>query len=210
MANIIYNGDFQKPIISSGIDLAYTAMTVQQASDFYWTGTSNTSLNRDSTYFGYPTPPTGVSSQYVNFEFDSTLYQTVNVLKKGKYALTFYHCKRPTLYVVGLDILLDDLLVTTIPSTISATWTSFRVEFNITRTGNQILKFTQPNNTLNDLAITNVSLVGIDLLDTCGSMYLPPLNFSSGKRFNIEDYDYQDKSISLRSGDERYLKKTWI
>jgi hypothetical protein len=202
MANIVYNGDFQKPIISSGVDVAYTAMSVQEASDFYWTGTSNTSLNRDLTYWGYPTPPTGVSSQYVNFQFDSTLYQTVNVLRKGKYALTLYHCKRPTLYVTGLDILLDDLLVTTIPSTISASWTSFRVEFNITRTGNQILKFTQPNNTLNDLAITNVSLVGIDLLDTCGSMYLPPLNFSSGKRFNTEDYDYQYKAISVRSGDE--------
>ena len=121
--------------------------------------------------------------------------------------MTLYHCKRPTLYVTGLDILLDDLLVATIPSTISTSWTLLRIEFNITRTGNQILKFTQPIDTANDLAITNVSLVGIDLLDTCGSMYLPPLNFSSGKRFNIEDYDYQDKSISLRSGDERYLKK---
>ena len=86
MANIVYNGNFQNPTLSTGDDLAYTSMTAQQASDFYWTGTSNTSLNRNSTYFGYPTPPTGVSSQYVNFQFNSTLYQTINVSKKGKYA----------------------------------------------------------------------------------------------------------------------------
>ena len=95
MANIVYNGDFQKPLLTnSGYDVAYTSMTSQQLSEFYWTGTSNTYLNIDTGFFDYPTPPTGVSSQYVNFQFDSFLYQTINVLKKGKYALTLYHCKR--------------------------------------------------------------------------------------------------------------------
>ena len=98
-------------------------MTSQQAGNFYWIGTSNTYVNRDTGYFGYPTPPTGVSSQYVNFQFDSYLFQYINVLKKGKYALTFFHCKKPSYSVVGLDILLDDVLVTTIPSTITNTWT---------------------------------------------------------------------------------------
>ena len=206
MSNIVYNGTFQNPLLSSGDDLAYDAMTTQQASDFYWIGTSNTYVNRDTTYFGYPIPPTGVSSQYVSFQFNSSLFQTINVSKKGKYALTFYHCRKPFYYVAGLDILVDDVYITTIPSTIADTWTSFRIEFYIKRTGSQILKFVQQNDTGNDLAITNVSLVGIDLLDSVGTMYLPPINFSSSKRFNIEDYDYQDKSISLRSGDERYLK----
>jgi hypothetical protein len=181
-------------------------MTPQQASDFQWTGTSNTYLNRDTGYFGFPTPPTGVSPQYVSFEFDSLLYQNINVPTKGKYALTLFHCKRPGFSILGLDIILDDILVTTIPSTIPSTWTFFRIEFTITYTGSQILKFIQPNNTGNDLAITNVSLVGLDLLSGCGTTYLPPLNFNQGKLFNIEDYEYQDKPIALRSGDERYLK----
>ena len=63
MANIVYNSDFQKPLLNSGDDLVYTSMTSQQASDFYWVGTGNTSLNRDMGYFDYPTPPTAVSSQ---------------------------------------------------------------------------------------------------------------------------------------------------
>ena len=67
MSNIVYNGNFQNPLLISGDDLVYTSMTTQQASDFYWIGTSNTYINRDTSYFGYPTPPTGVSSQYVNF-----------------------------------------------------------------------------------------------------------------------------------------------
>jgi hypothetical protein len=181
-------------------------MTSQQVSDFYWTGSYNIYLNKGTNAFGYPTPSTGLSSQYVNFQFDSSLYQKVAVSNKGKYALTFYVCKRPTFTVVGLDILLDDVLITSIPSSIAETWTLFRVEFTISRTGNQILKFTQPINTPNDLAITNVSLVGIDLLNTCGASYLPPLNFNQGKLFNIEDYEYQERPLSLRSGDGRYLK----
>ena len=157
-------------------------------------------------YFGYPTPPPGVSSQYVSFQFDSLLYQNINVSTKGKYALTLYHCRRPTNPAAGLDILLDDVLVTTIPGNIPETWTSFRIEFTISRTGNQTLKFIQPIITINELAITNVSLVGLELLTDCGAIYLPPLNFDQGKVFNIEDYEYQDKPVSLRSGDERYLK----
>ena len=93
MSNLIQNGDFQLPLLESGIDLQYTAMTSQQAGNFVWVGTSNTYVNRDTGYFGYPTPPTGVSSQYVNFQFDSSLYQYINVLKKGKYALTFFIVK---------------------------------------------------------------------------------------------------------------------
>ena len=70
MSNLLQNGDFQTPLLESGIDLQYTAMTSQQAGNFYWIGTSNTYVNRDTGYFGYPTPPTGVSSQYVSFQFD--------------------------------------------------------------------------------------------------------------------------------------------
>ena len=83
MANIVYNGDFQKPFLpNSGDDVVYTSMTSQQLSEFYWIGTGNTYLDRDTGYFDYPTPPTGISSQYVNIQFDSSLYQTENVLKK--------------------------------------------------------------------------------------------------------------------------------
>jgi hypothetical protein len=206
MANIVYNGDFQNPTLNSGDFIDYPSMSSQQLSDFYWIGTSNTLLNRDTTGMGYPQPPTGVSSQYVCFQYNSSLYQTVNILKKGKYALTLFVCRHPSYTVLGLDILFDNVLITTIPSTIASSWNLFRIEFNITRTGNQILQFLQQIDTANFLAITNVSLIGIDFLDTVGTMYLPPLNFSKTKLFNIEDYDYQDKSITLRTGDERYLK----
>ena len=95
MANIVLNGDFQTPLLENGVDLQYDAMSPQEVSDFIWTGTNNTYLNNDTGYFGYPTPPTGVSSQYVNFQFNSLLYQSINVSTKGKYALTLYHCRRP-------------------------------------------------------------------------------------------------------------------
>ena len=121
MSNLLQNGDFQLPLLESGIDLQYVAMTPQQASDFQWTGTSNTYVNRDTGYFSYPTPPTGVSSQYVSFQFISLLYQSISVSTKGKYALTLYHCRRPTYSIAGLDI----------PGNISETWTSFRIELVI-------------------------------------------------------------------------------
>ena len=84
MSDLIQNGNFQTPLLESGIDLQYDAMSPQEASDFYWTGMSNTYLNNDTTYFEYPTPPTGVYSQYVNFQFNSLLYQNINVSTKGK------------------------------------------------------------------------------------------------------------------------------
>ena len=34
MANIVLNGDFQLPLLQSGVDLQYNAMTPQQASDY--------------------------------------------------------------------------------------------------------------------------------------------------------------------------------
>ena len=52
MSNLIQNGDFQLPLLESGIDLQYTAMSPQEASNFVWTGTSNTYLNNDMGYFG--------------------------------------------------------------------------------------------------------------------------------------------------------------
>ena len=127
MANIVLNGDFQIPLLESGLDLQYDAMSPQQASDFIWTGTNNTYLNNDTGYFDYPTPPTGISSQYVNFQFNSLLYQSINVSTKGKYALTLYHCRRPTKTVAGLDIILNEVLVATIPGDIPETWTLFRI-----------------------------------------------------------------------------------
>ena len=205
MSNLIYNGDFQSPLITNGTDLPFLNMTSLEASRFYWIGDSFTSLNRGIGTYGYPSPPTGVSSQYVIFQYNSSLFQPINISKRGKYALTLFHCKRPTYNVFGLDILLDDVLISTIPSTIGQTWSSFRVEFTILRTGTQILKFTQPIDTENELAITNVSLVALDILDGCGAVYLPPLGFEKNKLFNIEDYHYQEKPISFRSGDSRYL-----
>ena len=51
MANIVLNGDFQSPLLESGIDLQYDAMSPQQASEFIWIGTNNTYLNNDTGYF---------------------------------------------------------------------------------------------------------------------------------------------------------------
>ena len=152
MANIVYNGDFQKPLIGSGEDIYYTTMTPQQQSDFYWIGTGNylIHLNRDFGYYEYPTPPTGVSPQYVSFQSMCSLYQSIIISNVGRYALTFYVCGRPNYPTIeGLDILLDDVLITAIPSTITKSWTLFRIEFNITHTGNQILKFQHTNSSLN-------------------------------------------------------------
>ena len=73
MANLIQNGDFQLPLLESGVDLQYDAMSPQQASEFIWIGMSKTYLNNDIGYFDYPIPPPGVSSQYVNFQFDSLI-----------------------------------------------------------------------------------------------------------------------------------------
>ena len=39
MANIVLNGDFQTPLLESGVDLQYDAMSPQEVSDFIWIGT---------------------------------------------------------------------------------------------------------------------------------------------------------------------------
>ena len=96
MSNLIHNGDFQSPLLDSNGDnyLFYDTMTPLQASQFYWVGFSYI-LNTGTGYNEYPPPSAGLSSQYVNFLYSSSLFQTINVTKKGKYALTLYTCKRP-------------------------------------------------------------------------------------------------------------------
>ena len=79
MSNLIYNGDFQSPLITNGTDIPFLSMTSLEASRFYWIGGSFTSLNNGIGTNGYPSPPTGVSSQYVIFQFNSSLFQPINV-----------------------------------------------------------------------------------------------------------------------------------
>ena len=215
MSNLISNGDFSNPNIATNSTLNYDAFTTAQITDLIWVGadygnsSSITLLDGTSTLFVYQNPSVIGVSQYLQIRAYASISQTINNVKKGRYLFSFYYCKRQTVNSnYPTYIYFDNILVATLQSTIPETWTIYTCEINVKTTGNKLLKLQQPIVTTNpyNIAFTKFSLIAFETIPECGSLYLPPLNYSDDKNFNIEDYDYQDKTLTIRDIDTRFIK----
>ena len=216
MSNRILNPNFSSPSITANSSLNYDVFTTAQRTNMVWVGgdygnaTNISLINGSNTTFVYQNPSVIGVSQYLQMRFNASISQNINITEAGKYLLSFYYCKRtsnnsnqPTY------IYFDNILIGTVQPTVPETWTLYSIEVNVKTRGTKLLKIQQPINILSyNVAFTKFSLIAFETFQDCGTVYLPPLNFSDNKRFNPEDYEYQDQTLTIRAIDSRYIKMT--
>jgi hypothetical protein len=190
------------------------SFTTLQRTNFIWLGAdysnaqNTTLINGSNTTFVYQNPSVIGVNQYLQLRFNASISQSINITEAGRYLLSFYYCKRvPNTSNQPTYIYFDNILIATLQSTIPETWELYSIEVNVKTRGSKTLKLQQPINiSTYNIAFTKFSFVSFETFPECGTVYLPPLNFSDNKTFNPEDYDYQDQTLTIRAIDTRFLK----
>ena len=98
MSNLIINGNFSQPVITTNTFLGIDYFTTQQKTDFYWTDDDNFTLqllNR-STSYGYEYPSIINTTQYLSFQYNAAISQQINLSYTGEHVLKFQYCNRPS------------------------------------------------------------------------------------------------------------------
>ena len=132
MSNLIINGNFSQPVITTNSFLGIDYFTAQQKTDFFWNDDDHFTLqliNR-STAYGYEYPSIINTSQYLSFQFYAAISQTINTEYTGEQVLKFQYCNRPNYPINPLYIYLNNDLIYTI-SNYTATWLNVFVLRNI-------------------------------------------------------------------------------
>ena len=182
MSNLLQNGNFSTPAITTNSSLQYDSFTTLQKTNFIWLGAdySNsqniTLINGSNTQFVYQNPSVIGVNQYLQLRFNASISQTINITEAGRYLLSFYYCKRvPNTSNQPTYIYFDNLLIATLQSTIPETWTLYSIDVNVKTRGNKLLKLHQPVNiSTYNIAFTKFSLVSFETFPDCGTVYLPP------------------------------------
>ena len=141
--NLIYNGDFSLPLISTNSSLNSLSLTPAQSTDFYWTctgnqaaiingvGTTNTLLN--PSLIGY------TQSFYI-LNSNSSIQQSFTVPFAGSYILSFYYSLRTSYPLNNLQILLNGVLIDTVTTT-PTNWRRYINTFYNVNIGVNTIKF---------------------------------------------------------------------
>ena len=93
MSNLLTNGNFASPALSTNNYTYYPSLTTTQKSNLYWSTTSGTqiALINGSSAFGYPSLSGQSFTQYASFQSGAELEQTVNISARGNCTLTFLY-----------------------------------------------------------------------------------------------------------------------
>ena len=206
MSNLVTNGDLYYPTLNSNTSLSGINMGTTPITG--WTNPTNSSSLTlcNGVIQGFLSP----AYQYVYLVGTAPyIQQTINISQIGLYSLSLRYASSPSYNTSSnLKINFGGVQVYNLIST-STAWNTFNLQINVTSIGSKILNF-QGGAAATAIAITNISLTSntpaAPISESYGALYLPPLNFSSTKLFNVEDYNYQDSSISLHTADNRYLR----
>jgi hypothetical protein len=161
MSNLIYNGTFTLPLLTSDSYTYVNSLTAQQKTDLGWTSsgvTDYTSLQNGSTAFGYANPSLIGLTQFISLQYASYISQSFIVANAGNYILTFKYTNRPGYLFNNASVSLDQSEVGTVPTSTSGTWLTYSLVINISSTGTHTLKI-QGVYPANDLAIAVTKVV---------------------------------------------------
>ena len=176
--NILYNGNFDSFDINTDDYIYYGAFTTDQSNNFCWTCSGDyVSLQNGNTVFGY-SDPSGVTPytyQFASFQYTASISQVVTIPSSGTYQLSFNYSIRDGYELNQLQIIMNSTVIDTLlVSPPSWIWGNYETNIHL-YSGNQLLKFQGQdlNNSDNDIAICNISLVLLEI------DYHPPANFIS-------------------------------
>ena len=96
--NLLYNPNFDLPLITTNDYKYYPDLTAEEKTNFYWTvGTNNNiSLQNGTTAFGYASPSLLNVTQAISFQYESSISQTITIFDLVTYQLRFNYVCRPS------------------------------------------------------------------------------------------------------------------
>lgn len=159
--NIIKNGDFSYPVLNTNIVYYFqnmSSLTNEFKNLFDWGFTqSDISNNPNEITLEIITgnrlipqinPYLIGVNQYMlirNGFYQTTLYQTINIPRVGKYILSFYYCKRNRYRFNPLNIYLKDVLFDSIGEPITFDWVFYIKTFDVNNLNDLKISFTGTN-----------------------------------------------------------------
>ena len=166
MSNLISNGDFSLPVVTSGGLTFYTSFNAPQLLSFVWvcSGSYVGIINghratfTDSSTIGY--------TQSALIFGLSSIQQSFNVNTQGSYILTFYYSSRSGYPFDNLQINVNGVLFDTLPSPfLSASWVKY-TNTVILNTGSNTISFLGTITT-GFTTIVGISFTSVGVSQTC-------------------------------------------
>ena len=211
MSNLLQNGDFSLPVVTSGGLTFYTSFNAPQLLSFVWvcSGSYVGIINghratfTDSSTIGY--------TQSALIQGLSSIQQSFNVNTQGSYILTFYYSSNSGFPFDNLQINVNGVLFDTLPSpSLSASWVKY-TNTVILNTGSNTISF------LGTITTGFTTIVGISFTSVGVSQTLPintqtpSTNQSSTTYYNPVTHNKTTNSIFnktdwlINSNDAKYV-----
>jgi hypothetical protein len=221
MSNLLANGNFSQPAITTNTYKYYSSMTEEEKTSLYWTvensaNNSFISLQNGVTAFSYANPSSISVSQFISFQFYSSIQQSVNVTVPGDYILKFNYTCRNAYLINPLKIYINDELIYVLKRYIT-TWSIFNITYNTSKPGTYTIKFlTDFIDGDTTIAIANVSFIKSTNLLKNSYFYSPRIfentyinvnNFYSPEMYPQFQWSYNNGttgSINLANGVTNY------
>ena len=193
MSNLIYNGDFGLPVITTNSYLYTDTFTTIQKNAFYWTSpnTFYPALLNGTTAFGI-TPPTSVNAtQYLVIQNDKSLSQSFTATQLGFHTISFNYAARGGYTFNNLKIYLNGTLFDTVTTT-PTNWSTYsNTNLSPILGTNTLLLLGTATQNEGDIALTNIKVF---YGQTGGAGVATTIAYNSFKTTNIYGgltvYDY--------------------
>ena len=140
--NLLYNPNFDLPLIATNDYKYYPNLTEEEQTNFYWTvGTNNyISLQNGTSIFNFASPSLLNLNQAISFQYDSDISQTVTIFDLVTYQLKFNYVCRPAYTIIPLNVYFNDVLTYTV-TTYTTSWSEVVIDYLPSEFGNLTIKF---------------------------------------------------------------------
>ena len=140
--NLLYNPNFDLPLITTNDYKYYPNLTEEEQTSFYWiVGINNyISLQNGISAFNFASPSLLNLNQAISFQYDSEISQTVTIFDLVTYQLKFNYCCRPEYTITPLNIYFNDVLTYTV-TTYTLDWSEVVIDYLPSEFGNLTIKF---------------------------------------------------------------------
>ena len=200
MSNLIYNGDFLLPSITTNSYIYTDTFTTIQKNAFYWTSpnTFYPALLNGTTAFGV-TPPTSVNAtQYLVIQNDKSLQQSFTATQLGFHTISFNYAGRPGYTFNNMKIYLNGVLFDTVITT-PTNWSLYsNTNLSPIIGTNTLLLLGTATQNEGDIALTNIKIF---FGQTGGTGVSTTSTYNSFKTTNIYGglsvYDYVNGGTTL-------------
>ena len=212
MSNLIRNGDFSLPLVTSGSVTYYTAFTSPQLLFLVWTCSGNNVGLINGIRTSWADPSTIGFTQFAIIQGTPNIQQSFNVNSQGSYILTFYYSSRSNNTFNNIQIYFNGVLFDTLPTPTTSSWIKYTNTI-ILNTGNNTISFfgtiSQGNIAITGISL-NYGLIGVSPILPLNT-FLPVINQSSTTYYNPVTHNGTTNSIFnktdwlINSNDAKYV-----